>query len=485
MTRNTHQAVARSRLLAILATILTAASASPASADPVGERVIHSFTGASGDGASSASAPTLGKDGSFYGVTPQGGSSQLGMIYKLAADGTTTSLYSFPAGDASGDRPVQSLVRDADGNFYGMANNGANGGRGTIFKITPDGSFTVLHTLSPNATEGRAADNGLALGKDGYLYGVAAIGGAKSNGTFFRLKRDGSGFAVLHSFDPSPGLAARPQASLVRAADGSFYGLAAYVRDDNNIGYGAVYRITTAGVMTTLYAFMDNSLEPPTGTPQLDAAGNLYFYGSASNSTKSGRIYKLDTAGALSTLHHFTALDGQPGPYSKQLYRGKDGRLYGTAANGGSHAPADPSYGAYGTVFSLGLDGAFAVLHNFGAANDGTYPLSSPVAAKDGSLWGVTSSSDIPGVPGTAYQLDKPTEKFSVKPTSITLGQSTKLKWSSLDTTGCASSGAWGPGTLPISGSQLVVPAAAGSYTYTLTCAGAGSTARSVTLTVN
>jgi hypothetical protein len=74
---------------------------------------------------------------------------------------------------------------------------------------------------------------------------------------------------------------------------------------------------------------------------------------------------------------------------------------------------------------------------------------------------------------------------ISVNPTSVTLGSSAILSWSSINTTSCSASGGWA-GPQSISGSQSITPSATGSSTYALTCTGAlGSNANSVVLMVN
>ncbi len=67
-----------------------------------------------------------------------------------------------------------------------------------------------------------------------------------------------------------------------------------------------------------------------------------------------------------------------------------------------------------------------------------------------------------------------PTVSISVSPTTITAGQSATLTWSSTLAVSCAASGGWS-GSEPLTGSQVVTPAASGSVTYTLTCTGATS----------
>ncbi|MGH8457355.1 MAG: GlyGly-CTERM sorting domain-containing protein, partial [Stenotrophobium sp.] len=81
--------------------------------------------------------------------------------------------------------------------------------------------------------------------------------------------------------------------------------------------------------------------------------------------------------------------------------------------------------------------------------------------------------------------LYKPKVTIAVNPSTITLGGSAALTWSSTSATSCSASGAWS-GSQATSGSVNVTPAAAGTATYTLACTGAGGTTRnSAVMTVN
>ena len=145
---------------------------------------------------SSAEAPLVeGKDGNFYGTSYSGnlvnGSScgyGCGYIFKVTPAGVLTILYDFcsQTNCADGGLPSTGLIQATDGNFYGTASSsgkvGANGG--TIFRITPSGSFTVLHTFNDQELTNPQA---LLQATDGALYGVTATGGAQGDGTIFRL----------------------------------------------------------------------------------------------------------------------------------------------------------------------------------------------------------------------------------------------------------------------------------------------------------
>jgi hypothetical protein len=74
----------------------------------------------------------------------------------------------------------------------------------------------------------------------------------------------------------------------------------------------------------------------------------------------------------------------------------------------------------------------------------------------------------------TVNAVAPPTVSIAVNPTSITVGQSATLTWSSTNASSCTASGAW-TGTQPSSGTLQVTPAAASNNAYTLVCVGASA----------
>jgi len=453
---------------------------SPARASAVGDQVIAPFRSVS----PSPVIPQHGvllqaKDGNFYGLSQNGGSAGLGTAFQVTPAGALTVLHSF-TGTTDGFDPQWGLVQAKNGDLYGTTDNSAygSGGLGTIFRLSTTGTYTTLHQFV--AADGGLPESTLVIGPDGLLYGTTLTYGTNNGGTVFRIAPDGSQFAVVTRFDCTVGDApCNPIAGLSLGADGAFYGIAmAYTDAFHDNGYGAVYRVTTAGVVTTLHAFTaaDAALNPPSGVPARDAAGNVYFYGDPRNSTMQPEIYRLDPAGKLSVAYAFSGLSYVCGFANQPLRIDKDGRIYGVIRCNDGPVPS-------GFAFSVTLDGSMHVLHDF--VDDGVDVLSPQIPyvhAKDGALWSMTGNGTLSGG-GGVYRLDPPAETFTLKPKTITLGQHAKLTWTSTDTTDCTASGAWS-GPQATAGSLAVTPAAAGIYSYTLSCSGAGSASRTVKLTV-
>jgi len=186
---------------------------------------IHSFSGV--DGANPGKEALIGTDGNIYGTTLFGGANDAGAVYKITSDGTFTLLYSFADG-TDGAHPKAELVEGLDGNYYGTTLDGGGrvgktwcgaNGCGTAFVITPEGTLTTLHDF--NGDPDPAHPGSLKLGPDGNFYGTSFTGGTNHLGTVFMITPQGT-LTTLYQFRGADG--SEPIAGLSLASDGSFYG---------------------------------------------------------------------------------------------------------------------------------------------------------------------------------------------------------------------------------------------------------------------
>jgi uncharacterized repeat protein (TIGR03803 family) len=129
-----------------------------------------------------------GTDGNFYGTTSHGGNENgAGAVFKLTPQGTLTTLYSLCGQIAckDGSTPRGGLALGSDGNFYGTTSLGGKFGYGTVFKITPSGVLTRLHSFS--GIDGYYPKGGLSQSTNGAFYGTTYYGGTLGFGTIYRL----------------------------------------------------------------------------------------------------------------------------------------------------------------------------------------------------------------------------------------------------------------------------------------------------------
>ncbi len=316
-----------------------------------------------------------------------------GLLVASHAQTNYQRLKSFGSPELSGIDPVSPLVKGGDGTFYGTTFAGGTKEAGTAFKLNPDGSgYVVLRHFTGNDGDG-SGPVALVEGSDGALYGTTEHGGTGlcSGETIFKLNKNGSGYAVLRSFDGCGDAIAHPPLSVMQGSDGALYGTTSTggVPGGTN-SIGAVFRLNPDGSgYTVLHLFtnINDGYDPEELTQGSDWA--LYGTAWSGGSNSAGTIFKLNRDGsAFTVLHSFTGSGGAGSFPSAGLLEGSDAALYGTTRNGGSDG--------LGTVFRLNKDGkGFAVLRSFPAhsldanATD-EFPVAGLVEGSDGALYGTT-----------------------------------------------------------------------------------------------
>jgi uncharacterized repeat protein (TIGR03803 family) len=293
------------------------------------------------------------------------------------------------------------LVQASDGNFYGTtywggtSNNCATYGCCTVFKITTGGTETILHSFCTQSgcPDGSSPQAGLVQGSDGNLYGETFYNGvANGYGTAFKITTSGT-LTTLHNFDFTDG--ADPSGTLVQASDGNFYGTTS--QGGANGGGGTVFKMTSSGTLTTLYNFCplsncrDGGAGPNAGLVQA-SDGNFYGTTAGGGANVSGTIFAITSSGTLTTLYNFCSVGGTnctDGAWPEAgLIQASDGKLYGVTSVGGNASFA-------GTAFSLQV--AFSYVLTVSTSGDGS------VTSTDGfiSCPGTCTHTYPPGTPVT------------------------------------------------------------------------------------
>lgn len=270
-------------------------------------------SGAAFDGANAPRAALVLSGNTLYGATTSIGDAMQGAVFAVQTDGSGfTNLHIFTAlnSGTNGDGCAPEGALMLSGNtVYGMASHGGAFGNGTIFTITPDGSFTTLHSFA--ATSGTSASGGSTneegaipraalILSGGTLYGATSAGGASGSGTIFKISTNGTNFEVLHSFDVVPTPLNNPT---------------------NRDGSQPLCTLVLSG--RTLYG--TTSVGGPAGC---------------------GTVFAINIDGTgFTTVHSFSGGGDGISPLAGLLLLGN--KLYGTANGGGDIG--------YGTIFSVSL----------------------------------------------------------------------------------------------------------------------------------
>jgi uncharacterized repeat protein (TIGR03803 family) len=204
-----------------------------------------------------------------------------------------TTIYSFDLDDTQ----CSGLIQAKNGNFYGVT---TNGGPQVAFELTGAGVFTVLHTFTGSTTDA-GYPYGLVQGIDGNFYGVSESGGTYEEGTVYKMTPAGT-VTLLHSFNQTTDFGENPSTPLLQATDGNFYSTVVGCTESGCPSDGNIFKITPSGTYTTLEAFTGPNGAYPTAGLILDPSGT--FYGMTDEGGNgNGVFYSLNTGlGALASL---------------------------------------------------------------------------------------------------------------------------------------------------------------------------------------
>lgn len=288
---------------------------------------------------------------------------------------TYTLLYNLGtnAGEPVNPEWMGLFAQGRDGNLYTTAPAGGANLFGAVFQLTPSGAMKTLWSFA-NKDDGAFPNSGLTLGTDGSLYGTTSVGGSIGYGTIFKITSAGV-FTTLHAFNGNTE-GDQPESPPIQGPDGNYYGTTS---DGGNAVFGTVYKMTPAGVVTVIYTF-GGALRYPEALV-LGTDGNFYGTAGGGSGSPYGAVFKITPGGKLTILHNFVNDDGKS-PLGA-LIQASDGNFYGTTRGGGPDG--------LGVIYKMTPAGVLTVIHEFHETDGFGYgPFSGVIQATDGKLYGTT-----------------------------------------------------------------------------------------------
>jgi uncharacterized repeat protein (TIGR03803 family) len=309
------------------------------------ETVLYSFAGTgAGDGEYPRAALVMDAQGNLYGTTDVGGVFGYGTVFKLDTTGKETVMHSFSGAGGDGAFPFGGVVRDGQGNLYGTTNAGGTSNAGTVFKFDATGKETVLYSFAGTGGDGSSPEAGVVRDGQGNLYGTTRVGGVSNYGTMFKVDTTGKE-TVLYSFTGPWGDGAYPMTGLVQDTKGNLYGTTYSGGRGVDGGNGVVFKLVKAGGERVLFRFPQNGAKGvrPNGLVR-DALGNLYGTTVFHGAYGWGTVFKRAPTGKLTVLYNFTGGEADGGDPYAGVVQDSQGNLYGTTSAGAI---------GYGTVFKI------------------------------------------------------------------------------------------------------------------------------------
>ena len=437
----------RLMLLAAMATLMPGLCAAQATA----YYTLYSFKG-DPDGANPKGAVVIGKDGTLYGTTYNGGTSRLGTVFELtptkAVPWTETVLHNFNGPD--GEYPESALAFGSTGALYGATPGGGSGGSGTLFELAPPSisggawTETALGTFTYNGNSQNVEPNGAVLiGSGGTLYtttqGAPIDGGIGPRlGSVIGLvppATQGGAWTEYELYALGPSQGEWPLAGVV-SESGSLFGTTLY-GGDINCDCGTIYELTSPATLgggwteTTIHTFTGSDGASPRDALTVGPGGVLYGTtqagGSGSvcqaNESGCGTVFQLTppaTPGGAwteSVIYNFTGINGDGAVPSASVVSDKNGVLYGTTQSGGSATSDSQCPSSFYVIAGCGIvfeltppttpAGSWTekVLHIFSGQNgDGAIPVAGLALSSTGALYGTTPAGGTAGK-GTVFAI--------------------------------------------------------------------------------
>jgi uncharacterized repeat protein (TIGR03803 family) len=224
-------------------------------------------------------------------------------LAKVGLDGAVASIYQFPPAE----RP-EAAIYASDGNYYGVAHT-ANASTGYIYRVTPSGVLTKLHSFPAETFKGYFAVPLLQAG-DGNLYGATPNGGANGTGAIYKVGLDGQ-YTALYSF-PKGNLGG--PTALIEGGHGNLYG--ATLGNVKKGGYSQLFRIDKTGRYSVVYSMSAQRLDGACQCSLVEGSDGVIYGSAVAGGIYGGGVYFALDAGESKPAprpRRFNPQSGAPG----------------------------------------------------------------------------------------------------------------------------------------------------------------------------
>ncbi len=332
--------------------------------------VLYSFAGAPSDGAFPYGSLVQASDGNFYGMTQNGGTANNGTIFKYVPGGAESVTYSFAGAPSDGSNPTGSLIQVRNGSLFGMTVNGGSSDSGVVFKCTLGGTETILKNFVGGNNAGANPQGSLLyVSTSNNLYGLTSSGATSDNGIIFKIDTStGAGYTRLHKFVNGTTDGQSPNGDLILANDGNLYGVTNYGGDS---GLGVIFKYTLpGGIESLVYSFKGgkNDGAYPGGGLIQASDGNLYGMTANGDSLDDGTIFKSTLGGTESIIAQFNDTANGENPTFNNLVEAMSVSI-------------DTSTNCMGFVLTASVKGGGAGTYTYTWNTTGTYDTINSIAA--------------------------------------------------------------------------------------------------------
>lgn len=340
----------------------------------------------------------------IWGITSSGGEFNAGVIFKTDGSGNNYSLkHSLIRYD--GDYPQSNLFQASDGKLYGMTSSCCTFDAFSVFFRFDPSTLQYEKLFDFNdGVHGTTPNGSLIQAKDGKIYGMTSKGGTSNNGVIFELDPATKAIKVRFNFDGANG--SGPEASLLEGKDGKLYGMTAMGGAKD---YGVLFQFDPATSAYVKKFEFDGVTDGGNPLGNLIQAKNGKLYGLTNMGGKDdyGVLFEYDlTTSTFTKKVEFEGVATGGTPYGS-LVEAIDDKLYGLTSGGGANN--------FGTLFQFDpATSKYAVKFSFDDVNSGSAPQSALLQAKDGKLYGTTEYGGVTG-DGVMFQFDPTTSTFTKK----------------------------------------------------------------------